>query len=316
MINWIKAYFNLTRGETWGFFVLAIMLILFMISPFILKYFSEPVIEEKDQQVKQALEQFLSAQSSKKARASKDDKAEEFAKAPNYFPFNPNKIGVKEWRELGVPPKLANTIENYKEAGGHFYEKEDLKSIYGMTDTLYKKLIPHVKLPEQNDQQTAQKQKRDVTKKSDSSFDKQQAFEESTKENLNVPLNKADTGQLRQVSGIGDFFAKEIVDLREAFGGFSNKQQLKRVYNLDSSHLKQISPQLTIDRSYIKPLSLKDSSFEAFLRHPYLDYPSVKAIFNYKDRQDTLTPKTINQMPDAQVISMEKYRQIKPYLAP
>jgi len=318
MLKWLKAYFRLSRGETWGFVTLALLLVAFMVLPALLKWLNDPVIKQNDQHFREEVEQFLNTRKKATAPSSKKENrqaTEEPTKEPTYSPFNPNKIAYEDWRQMGVPGKLAHRIENYKEAGGHFYEKSDLKSIYGMPDSLYQQLAPYIRLPKAAEPSGNETAKAEPPKDTAEKAEKRPGSE-SEKAQKRVAINSADTGELKTINGIGDFFAKEIVKLRDQFGGFHDKSQLTRIYRLDSAHLAQIAPALRIDSSNIQPLSFRDSSFKAFLRHPYLNYPAVKALFDYKDKQDSITQRMIQRLDKEQVIGQKRFRQIRPSLAP
>lgn len=314
-MKWLKAYFNFSKGETIGFTVLSIILILLLFLPVLIDQFSEPYVTRKEDAFNDELRQFMegrkkTAKLSDTAKSEKAQKDEDQYAEPVYFEFNPNKIGYKDWRKLGLPAKLAHTIENYKEAGGKFYEKTDLKAVYGLNDSIYEKIAPYATLPEQEKRTEAN---------ADSTYNQTDTNKNNHRvevkaEKANVALNSADTAELKQVYGIGPFFASEIVEKREALGGFHDKKQLLTIYRLDTGNLDQMASHLSIDKDQIKPLSLRDSSFEAFLKHPYLDYASVKAIFDYKDKQGRIH--NVNDLKKDQIIGEKLYRKIEPYLVP
>jgi len=56
------------------------------------------------------------------------------------FTFNPNTATYKELTTLGLSSKTANTLINFREKGGKFYKKEDLKKVYGLRESDYGRL--------------------------------------------------------------------------------------------------------------------------------------------------------------------------------
>ena len=63
-----------------------------------------------------------------------------------YFDFNPNEINEESWMLLGFSEKQAQSIIKYREKGGYFYKKEDLKRLYVVDDSLYVLLEPYIVL--------------------------------------------------------------------------------------------------------------------------------------------------------------------------
>nr|MBX2876893.1 helix-hairpin-helix domain-containing protein [Saprospiraceae bacterium] len=62
------------------------------------------------------------------------------------FPFDPNEIDLEAWQRLGVSRKVAQTILNFRNKGGHFYQKEDLQKIYGLSTSMYDSLASFVSI--------------------------------------------------------------------------------------------------------------------------------------------------------------------------
>ena len=58
--------------------------------------------------------------------------------------FDPNTVSEQQLLEMGFTARQANTLLNYRQAGGRFSKNSDLKKIYSITDSLYKILEPYV----------------------------------------------------------------------------------------------------------------------------------------------------------------------------
>ncbi len=61
-----------------------------------------------------------------------------------------------------------------------------------------------------------------------------------------VPLNSATVEQLMTVPGIGEAFARRIVDYREAVGGFASLEQLMEVEGIGEGRYANWSPYFTL----------------------------------------------------------------------
>lgn len=313
-MQWLREYFNFSRGEYLGFILLAAILLILCLLPGLIAYLNEPKVVQEKKRFQRELQQFIASR--KKHDKEKENKVESGknkSDEPVYFEFNPNEIGYEKWLELGLSRKLAHTIENYKKAGGKFYKKTDVKTIYGFTDSIYQKLAPYIDLPESKQNQSANK---DSLNDGKNNF-KSKADTKGTKNvetKVKVTLNQADTSELKKVYGIGDFFARKIVEKRENLGGFYRMKQLKTIYGMDSSNFERVVPQLILDTSHIKPLSLSENTFKEFLKHPYFDYPDVKAIFDYKEKHGEIS--SVKKLKTKKIIGAKLYSKVKPYVVP
>lgn len=205
------------------------------------------------------------------------------------FAFNPNTATDLEWKKLGVTNKQIQTINNYLKSGGRFYEKTDLKKIYGISSGQYEILAPYIRITENTE--TNNKKTNDIQI---------------------IELNKANKNDLKQLPGIGDYYATQILKHRNRLGGFYSKQQLSEVYRLPGSVAHNIQQYVSIDKGMVKKLNINYLDFKELLRHPYLNYEDVKKIVNYRRKNGTFI--NIGQLHENKLLSKEKYERIKPYL--
>ncbi|MDT8392446.1 MAG: helix-hairpin-helix domain-containing protein [Bacteroidales bacterium] len=96
-----------------------------------------------------------------------------------------------------------------------------------------------------------------------------------------VEINTADTAKLVRLYGIGPVFADRILKYRGLLGGFYASEQLLEVYGMDSVRYDQMRAYISIDTSAIDRIPVNKAEFKHLLRHPYLDYETVKQIVNY-----------------------------------
>ena len=119
------------------------------------------------------------------------------------FIFDPNTITEVDLMKLGLPDRLVKTILNYRSKGGRFYDKEDLRKIYGLREEQYRVLEPYVNIPSRI----------------------RTGFVTSKTSPVKVPvhivnLNSADSAELDGLRGIGPAFALRIIRYRDLLGGF------------------------------------------------------------------------------------------------
>jgi len=127
---------------------------------------------------------------------------------------------------------------------------------------------------------------------------------------LNIELNSADTATLKKLYGIGKVLSLNIIKYRGILGGYYNKEQLKEVYGIRPETYESIKDQVWVDTTKIKTININTAAFKTILKHPYLNYEQVKAIFYYKNRH---TIKNLQQLKDNKVISDSLFVKIRPY---
>ncbi len=126
----------------------------------------------------------------------------------------------------------------------------------------------------------------------------------------NIELNSADTATLKKLYGIGKVLSLNIVKYRGMLGGYSNKKQLLEVYGIKPETFESIKDQIWVDTTLIKHININTAEFKTILKHPYLKYEQVKAIFYYKNRHPI---KNLIQLKENKVISDSLYEKIRPY---
>lgn len=103
------------------------------------------------------------------------------------FLFDPNTLPEDSLLLLGFPPRVAETLVNYRNKGGVFYIKDDVKKIYGISDQLVDSLYSYINLPAQVNETS----------------------KPSNTQKFNI--NTASSDQLKKVNMIGDILASRIV---------------------------------------------------------------------------------------------------------
>ncbi len=186
-----------------------------------------------------------------------------------FFDFDPNTATEKELLSMGLSPRQVSNIKNYLAAGGVYRTPEDLLRMYTIDTALFTVLEPWIQI-------SGEKQQTGFNYVGDSKRE-----EEIT--GLNIELNSADENQLMQLRGIGPVYSSRIVSYRELLGGYTSPSQLTEVYGIDEELYLQVKPYLYADTGSIRKICLNEAGFVTLLRHPYLDYEQVSALFRYRD---------------------------------
>ena len=214
------------------------------------------------------------------------------------FFFDPNTLTDKGWQRMGLPDKLIRTILNYTSKGGHFYQKEDLQKIYGLTVSQYAILEPFISIPPKP----------------------KSVYGLSAYKNLRyekppiqpVELNSVDSAGLDALRGIGPVFAMRILRFRDLLGGYATKEQLLDVYGLDSTLYQTILPYVKVDPDKIKHIDINQCPLPALRKHPYIGYYLAKAIADYRVKH--MKFRSVDEVRLIPGMTDGKFKQLSPYL--
>jgi competence ComEA-like helix-hairpin-helix protein len=218
------------------------------------------------------------------------------------FNFNPNTLDEAGFVKLGLRPRLAKTILNYRNKGGKFYKKEDFKKIWGLHEDEYKQLAPYIAIPK--------------SKNSYSSYKKhpaKNASKESDK-NLNIEINSATAEQLIELNGIAEKLASNILKYKKMLGGFHNVNQIKEVYGIRPETFDRIKKHLNCNSSDIIKININEATLNEMKKHPYLrkDDWGLK-ITRFRKSQD-YEIKALEDLKQIEGMTDVVYNRLVPYL--
>lgn len=127
-----------------------------------------------------------------------------------------------------------------------------------------------------------------------------------------IELNSADTTQLKMIPGIGSGFANRIVNHRTALRGFIKMEQLEEVWGMDTYLYSQIVPYLTL-KPHNDSIYINRESFEALLKHPYLNYKQVMVIDDIRTRKGAI--RSLNRLALLDEFKKKDITRLKDYVS-
>ena len=283
----VKNYLSVTKKEWNGMVVLVVIIVLILAAPYVYqKFHKDNTINLKDFDKAVA----LLRQARDTSIGYSDDVNDNGAKPVHtvLFRFNPNNLSLTQWEQLGLTGHQASIIKHYEAGGGHFYKKDDLKKIYGLTADDYQRLEPYITIDA--DPYVAHKAQPGVL----------------------IEINSADSARLTQIRGVGPAFAARIIAYRQRLGGFRTVEQLKEIYGIDSARYAEISSGVKVNTSRVTRININEVDFEGLRKFPYLTNKQTNAIIQYRKQHGNY--KGIADMKNIVLLDENILRKIEPYL--
>lgn len=289
--SFIRSFFGFSQTETNAFVILLPLMLMVIISePVYRTYFvyNKP----DDSQDAKRLDSLIATWDwpDKKDDTRTGDRTDSVA----LFAFDPNKATLEQLTLLGIPSRTATGIINYRNKGGKFRVKGDLKKMYGLDTGVYASLSPFILLP---DRPATSQRSQQSPKKSVEKFD----------------LNLADTTQLKSVYGIGPVIARRIATYRSSLGGFIMFDQLYEVWGLDSTIVRRLTEKSVIAPGFTpNKLPINHCGEQELARHPYIRTKLARAIVNYRFQHGNYG--SVDDLLKITTVDEKAFQRIVPYL--
>lgn len=193
------------------------------------------------------------------------------------FPFDPNTADSSQLIRLGLQSWQVRNIYKYRARGGVYRKKEDFARLYGLTVKDYHRLEPYIRIS--SDYQPAATLVGDKANGANGTngANGAGAYPKKIDSTQHVVLNTADTTTLRQVPGIGIYFAKEIVRYGQRLGGYVSVDQLDEIADFPQASKKYF----VVQQAHPKKLNVNQLTLQQLRRHPYINYYQARAIKEY-----------------------------------
>lgn len=316
----VRQYFIFSPGERRAVISLGTITMLLIILPFIYSLLHkdenpkvDTALEREVAAFKTELEQKLDTNAfsekynySSPRYTSYASKPKADTKAYQLFPFDPNKISINEWMDLGLSEKQATVIEHYKAKGGKFRKPEDILKIFVLSDQKKQELLPYVRIETDthtiaNTTETATTVKEDMPK----------VFPKFSYKPFFIDVNKADSAGFEKLYGIGPKLAARIVRYREWLGGFTHVEQVKEVYGIADSTFNKFRANLVMSKMEVKKININTATYEDFKEHPYTR-PLAGYIVKYRKSNSLF--KSVEQIARVPNMTDSIYKKLLPYV--
>ena len=293
-LNFFHTYFGFNKRERNGLLVLISFIFLLIIIRFSITTFVEKPVALKI--IKVSPEETEKNYQENYAIYTKGKKKKHHQEKKNYFfVFDPNTISEKDAIELGFSKKTASTLIKFREKGGKFYIKEDLKKLYGISNEFFESIKDYVII------EAKLSVKNDTSKKF-----KNIKFQP-------IELNEIDSVQLVKLPKIGPFTTKKILKFRNSLGGFYDIGQLKEVYGMNDSLFNYLVGNTFVEPNKIKPIQINNVSYNELKKHPYIDHIIASTIVAYREKHGKY--RQLNDLLSIGTISESKLATLRYYFS-
>ncbi|MBQ7531692.1 MAG: helix-hairpin-helix domain-containing protein [Paludibacteraceae bacterium] len=231
-------------------------------------------------------------------------------------PFDPNTADSTLLVTVGLKPWMAHNLIRYRQAGKVFRQKDELRRLYGMTDSLYATLAPYIQIDTLANDTVSRFHQGLIGGMLGSNADSS-LFSCHSKRDTVLDLNTADTAELQLLRGIGRYTAVQIVRYRQALGGYYSPNQLYEIsqyYNLphfpSAERIDSLLPHLFADTTLITPIHVNRASVKQLQRHPYISYPQAQQLYDLRRRKLRLS--SLDDL--SAIFNPDERRRLAPYL--
>lgn len=305
ILSFLKEQFAFVSSQRLGIAVLIVILLFIIILPLFFRSNEIPV--EDIDRLRKEMDVFL-VEMNKRSTKSKSD---------TLFPFDPNVVDSASLIRLGFLPSQAKIIMNYRNKGGRFYTRESFGKSFVVSDEMYTRLYPYIDI----NRETSKNRKPDSDVDELNKYrhikpvEAAKEFKESKtvdKQPYTVELNSADFDELLKFHGIGEYYAKRIVEYRDNLGGFYNAEQLMEIKGIDSIRFNMFRKQIVIDTAHIRQIKVNSATENELARHPYIDNFTAKAIIKYRSFRGTINSN--GEFLKERVITENQLKKLSVYL--
>lgn len=166
-------------------------------------------------------------------------------------PFDPNTVTYEELRQMGIEKFVARGIVKFREGGRTYAIPEDVAIVYGISDSLYALLKPHIRIGKEY------RIKPKTYPSGTTSSAPKRAFR-------NIPFDP-NTLTAEGFYELGCFTARQaeaMVEYRDRNGGFRSLLEFADCYLIDSALFAQMKPYITLSKTELSGTTYRSRVFK------------------------------------------------------
>lgn len=209
-----------------------------------------------------------------------------------YFNFDPNTLADSGYALLGFSERQIATLRKFQEKGGHFRQKQDFAKLYFVDEQTYDALSPYIEIAADTS---------DGRNQREGTYGHGKVYE----------INTADTIELKRIRGIGSYYAREIVALRERLGGYHSLDQLETIFGMTPGRIDTLSEFLRVDLDAIRKIPFQTATAQEMAVHPYIDLATASKLIEWRENAVEVNAENLE---DTGLLDDELYRKFAPYL--
>lgn len=310
-----QSYLYFTRKERRGSLLLLVIVLLFCLFPFFYPFLlnkkitadasiDSALVNLKIKQADASQKKYAQRQEEKPYRQYDYPSSASYAskREGTLFMFDPNTISAEGWKKLGLRDKTIATIINYRNKGGKFKQREDIKKIWGLFPDEAERLLPYIQIAETINSATASQNYNAGNEK---------IFSETKKTVKSVDINNSDTSAWIALPGIGRKLSQRIINFRDKLGGFYSIDQVGETYGLPDSTFQKIKPFIQLSGD-VKKININTATLDELKMHPYIKYHLANAILQYKTQHGDF--KSIEEVKKIMIVTEDIFKKMAPYL--
>ncbi len=239
--------------------------------------------------------------------------ASEDGLAARLFAFDPNTADSSTLLRLGLKPWQVRSIYKYRAHGGHFRKPQDFARLYGLTLAQYRRLEPYISIKSEVmaadviGEGSTFKPADSHVPTSTATPSRQQYPPKLTMDDAKVDINTADTTLLKRIPGIGSYFARRIVELRQHRQAFVATDELLVIRNFPETALPYMTASHNFPLLHINSMTLKELQ-----AHPLLNYTQARDIVALRRTSGSI--RSVQDMAFLKSFNKEMLARLSPFL--
>ncbi len=234
-----KSYFIFSKKEQRGIMVLGIILLGTMLMGIL--------FPRKEMAIKDKSNKYYYEKRNAYEKNNGSESSTSLQRGPLFY-FDPNTMDSITAIRLGIPSRQVITLMRYRNKGGRFYRKEDIAKLYGLKKDLIEQLIPYVTI-----------------KNFKKNLERNELVKRGANKNLNewnIDINLADENQWAAKTKLSPVIIQNIMRYRNYLGGFTNLNQMKKVYGFTEANYYLLKPHLQLGKMNKRKPNASTMSFE------------------------------------------------------